>query len=286
MSKLPVIAMVIAGVGVATYALPWTASVSNSSDAIEEIQAPQVMLKVVEASPPPAWQTTYRPAEPQPHAVPSPGKSVLPPKRVAVAEVPPRVPIGQPDWGAAPAHDRASLARDIQRHLKRVGCYDGEVTGVWSPSVRRAMKSFTERMNATLPVDEPDFVLLAMVERHGSQACGRPCVHGQSDDTRCVPSTGVVAGAKMRPSSAVSDNQATASPNIATPFEGRMALAGPKAETGVPVVAPANSPAGDLAKAVPRVDKSHAAPHRGDRQRSRSTARRSMPAWAQPLAMP
>src|SRR5262245_2389990 len=49
--------------------------------------------------------------------------------------------------------DRAALARALQRELKRVGCYDGEITGVWTTSSRMAMKAFTEHVNATLPVD-------------------------------------------------------------------------------------------------------------------------------------
>ena len=41
-----------------------------------------------------------------------------------------------------------TLARELQKELRRVGCYDGEITGVWSSDARRAMKAFIERMNA------------------------------------------------------------------------------------------------------------------------------------------
>ena len=40
--------------------------------------------------------------------------------------------------------------------LRRVGCYGGELNGVWTPATRLAMKAFTERVNATLPVGDPD----------------------------------------------------------------------------------------------------------------------------------
>src|SRR5262249_32024588 len=40
--------------------------------------------------------------------------------------------------------DRAALARELQRELKRVGCYNGEITGVWTTSSRMAMKTFVE----------------------------------------------------------------------------------------------------------------------------------------------
>ena len=58
-------------------------------------------------------------------------------------------------------NDRASLARALQRELQRVGCYDGEINGNWSTSTRMAMKAFTDRVNASLPTDAPDYILLA-----------------------------------------------------------------------------------------------------------------------------
>ena len=68
-------------------------------------------------------------------------------------------------------NDRGAMARALQRELKRVGCYSGEITGVWTTSSRMAMKSFTERVNATLPVDTPDPVLLSLVQGHHDVAC-------------------------------------------------------------------------------------------------------------------
>ena len=47
----------------------------------------------------------------------------------------------QPSVGPGPMSDPAALARMLQRELKRVGCYDGEVSGVWSPASRAAMKA-------------------------------------------------------------------------------------------------------------------------------------------------
>jgi hypothetical protein len=85
--------------------------------------------------------------------------------------------------------DRDSLARELQRELRRVGCYEGKLNGVWTPATRRAMKTFTDRVNATLPVDEPDAVLLAMVQNQPERVCGKPCPvdQGLSEDGRCVP---------------------------------------------------------------------------------------------------
>jgi hypothetical protein len=67
--------------------------------------------------------------------------------------------------------DRAALARELQRELKRVGCYSGEITGAWTTSSRLAMKTFVEHVNAALPIDNPDPVLLSLVQSHRDRAC-------------------------------------------------------------------------------------------------------------------
>lgn len=110
---------------------------------------------------------------------------------------------------------RAKLARDLQHELKRVGCYEGEVDGSWGPGSRRAMNAFTERVNATLPVDEPDYILLTLVQGHRAAACGKSCPAGQvlSND-RCLPQS-VVAQAERKSkrtatATAVADSRATA----------------------------------------------------------------------------
>ena len=65
---------------------------------------------------------------------------------------------------AAPSSDPASLARALQRELKRAGCYNGEINGIWTPSTRQAMKTYTDIVNARLPVTNPDPVLLALIQ--------------------------------------------------------------------------------------------------------------------------
>ena len=49
------------------------------------------------------------------------------------------------------------------------------------------MKKFTDRVNATLPLDEPDYVQLALVQSHSDNVCGA-CPDGQSLSAsgRCV----------------------------------------------------------------------------------------------------
>jgi hypothetical protein len=85
--------------------------------------------------------------------------------------------------------DRSSVARELQRELRRVGCYDGELNGGWTPDTRKAMKAFMSRVNAAMPVEQPDLILLTLVQGHGDRACGIACPAGQAmaDDGRCLP---------------------------------------------------------------------------------------------------
>ena len=111
-----------------------------------------------------------------------------------------QIPDAAPKAAAVPG-DRASLARALQRELQRVGCYEGEVNGSWTTSTRMAMKAFTDRVNASLPIDAPDYILLSLVQRHEGRACGTNCPSGQllSDEGRCVPSAVLAKAAAPKP---------------------------------------------------------------------------------------
>src|SRR6478609_3570133 len=56
-------------------------------------------------------------------------------------------------------------------------------------SSRRAMQAFIERVNAALPIDQPDGILLTLVQSHPDKVCGTPCPVGQglSPTGQCVP---------------------------------------------------------------------------------------------------
>ena len=100
------------------------------------------------------------------------------PRRVAETAVPSPlvvVTIRQvPQSQAAPIpSDRATLVRELQRELIRVGCYSGPLSGVWTTTTRSAMKSFVDRVNAILPIEDPDAILLSLVRSHQGQGCAR-----------------------------------------------------------------------------------------------------------------
>ena len=86
--------------------------------------------------------------------------------------------------------DPTRLAQELQRELKRLGCYSQEVNGEWSPATRRAAKDFVDRVNAVLPVHAPDPVLLALLQSERRAVCGATCPAGQdlTKDGRCLPS--------------------------------------------------------------------------------------------------
>ena len=89
------------------------------------------------------------------------------------------------------------LARTLQSELQRVGCYDREINGIWTTSSRMAMQMFLERVNAALPFDEPNEILLSLVQAHNGAACRKPCPVGQTHTKSC-PSERLVA-AKFKP---------------------------------------------------------------------------------------
>ena len=75
---------------------------------------------------------------------------------------------------------RDAIGRELQKELKRVGCYAGQLNGAWTKSTRHAMNAFTDRVNAKLPTDQPDSILLALVQAYPNKVCGIPCPSGQS----------------------------------------------------------------------------------------------------------
>jgi hypothetical protein len=83
----------------------------------------------------------------------------------------------------------ASLARELQRELRRVGCYDGALNASWTLATRSAMKTFMSRVNAILPIDRPDEILLALVQGYPEKVCGVPCrvEEVRAADGNCTP---------------------------------------------------------------------------------------------------
>jgi hypothetical protein len=287
MSKAIGVILIAAGAAAIVYAA------APRPDSAGDLELPQQIgmvdtTRVANPSPPvaaPMPQPAFRRSQPAAN-----GEAVIPPfSAPVVVTVATRGGELQtaPGPKAAPVpRDRDSLARELQKELKRVGCYEGELNGVWTPSTRAAMKMFTERINATLPVDEPDPILFTLVQGQQDKVCGKPCPTGQglSQDGRCMPNAILAQTAKKmapapaaatvaavpprvlvqpaapdhKPTPAITGwtttTTAAATPPPTAPVaigpapEGRMALAGPTTEE-TPAAAPVDPQAAAAAAA-------------------------------------
>jgi hypothetical protein len=138
--------------------------------------------------------------------------------------------------------NRGSITLELQRELARVGCYDGEINGAWTASTRQSVKIFMERVNATLPTNQPDPVLLALVQGHSGNVCGASCPPGQAlaSDGRCMPTALIPAGPRKDAKLPTMTHAGWSTTTTVAPelIDGQMALAGPKIEstTSTPIL--------------------------------------------------
>jgi hypothetical protein len=195
--------------------------------AVQEKQAPE------RASPPAAATPQLAPKRAVP---PSAARSAATFSAPVVVTLPYRAELAPPPAAQKVARmprDRTSLARDLQLELRRVGCYGGELNGVWTPATRKAMKAFTDRVNATLPIEEPDDILLTLVQAHQGEACGKPCPAGQglSDDGRCLPGAILAQAAKKGTSHPCAGGQSAEKPTRDCALTATTAAAIPRAVT-------------------------------------------------------
>ncbi|MCC7250284.1 hypothetical protein [Hyphomicrobium sp.] len=187
----------------------------------EPQKAPIVLTASEMASLPVSRLESFSPGAPLLTAeIPAPSSSVLDylAQAFAPSEAPLKPPVPQPITAAAwksaivretPAQPKAAalepisrvaLARDIQRELQRVGCYLGEIDGIWGGGSKRAVLVFMDRVNASLPAREPDVFMLSLLKAQTSPVCGASCPRGQSLTAtgRCVPSTLMAQAEKPR----------------------------------------------------------------------------------------
>ena len=128
-----------------------------------------------------------------------------------------------PPQATAPPLAGMFLTRALQRELKRVGCYHGEINGEWTSSTRGAMQAFMDVVNAKLPVAEPNQVLLALMQSGLDRGCNESCHQHRGGQNGCL-GRGVTAKAFPNNKTA-----ATIAAPVNPPLKPPMALAGPKA---------------------------------------------------------
>ncbi len=119
----------------------------------------------------------------------APVQAALPPWSAQVTIVETSVPVRLTSSRVGSEKQRVELSRQIQHQLKRVGCYDGAMDGNWAGGTKAAMGAFLTKVNATLPHNDPDYILLTLLEGHVDKACGVSCTSGQTTGSsgRCAP---------------------------------------------------------------------------------------------------
>ena len=93
------------------------------------------------------------------------------------------------------------LVRQLQYELTRIGCYKGDINGIWTPSTRRAMDALIEKVNAKLPTARPEPVHLALAQGQHPRSCDQ-CPIGEEikSGRRCArPATDAVLAASIAP---------------------------------------------------------------------------------------
>jgi hypothetical protein len=253
--------MILAGVGTAAYLAP----AFETRDPVAEQRVSDVVA-ITTMGKAPAVSTAVAAPPPLPAPAVLPAYGSVPPaaavKPAPVALAPPPAVAQRPlaveplpvrrDTAALPAREgsRVALTRDIQRELRRVGCYAGDADGEWTPATRAAMKTFIDRVNATLPIDEPDHILKTLVQGHPGDACGKSCPAGQSmtGDGRCLPSAVLTKISPKRPingreTAAVQRKEAPAAASSWAPTVAAAPIAPPTAALAAPSGAAATAAA-------------------------------------------
>jgi hypothetical protein len=263
MSKASGIFLIAVGVGVAAYAMPFhnekgespTQEISAGQIVKTEVATPVTSMAVTPKAVPELEPSTSKPAV-KPTPVLAEPRNVTPPGKSTVVAILPRA-ADRPaavELKAPPTSipgDPVSLTRELQKELRRVGCYEGEINGSWTPASRRAMKTFTDRVNASLPMDRPDYILLRLVQSSPERVCGTGCPSGQSISGKgdCLPDAVLAQAARRgQPALPATSGKANSERSVATTSgwsttttvatrelpvvpDGRMALAGPSRET-------------------------------------------------------
>jgi hypothetical protein len=156
------------------------------------------------------------------------------------------------------------LARELHKELKRVGCYDGDITGTWTNSSRQAMRRFTDSVNAKLPLEEPDVVLLRLVQSQAQRVCA--CAAGSAEGAKAACSESAEAARKSLPDTRRDDGVGQSSTPLIVGAAATTAAAAtllarpePNAASARPIVAPP-SPGEEEARAPRSARQSGPAP--------------------------
>ncbi|MBW7965839.1 caspase family protein [Bradyrhizobium sp. BR 10261] len=95
----------------------------------------------------------------------------------------------EPASPSAPAMDPADIARLLQAHLKRVGCYGGSADGKWDESSQKALGLFNTSAQTKFDIKLASLDALDAVRSKTRRVCPPVCPQGERvDGDRCVQS--------------------------------------------------------------------------------------------------
>jgi hypothetical protein len=145
-----------------------------------------------------------------------------------------------------------ALAREVQKELRRVGCYEGESSGIWTPSSRLAAQRFVDRVNARLPTDKPDEFLLGLLRDQSDGICGQ-CKRDETLDPsgRCMPTALISKAAPPR--SIAADPASDSVRSDRTPAEQAQSL--PDATVSRRPLRPADTATKSWSRIIKKVDR-------------------------------
>lgn len=87
----------------------------------------------------------------------------------------------------ASATDVATLTRELQRELKRVGCDPGEADGVWGVKAETALKSFAGYTKIAVLTEQPTIGALDALMSQKLRVCPEQCSKGERlENGKCV----------------------------------------------------------------------------------------------------
>jgi hypothetical protein len=116
-----------------------------------------------------------------------------------------------PEPAAAVPGDRDGLIRALQRELRRVGCYAGSIDGTWGDAPKKAMRAFLLDINASLPVEHPDDILLRLLRGQERRVCHAACPEEWATAEGCS-ADGPAASARSAPESTIAAAEAHPEP--------------------------------------------------------------------------
>jgi uncharacterized caspase-like protein len=133
---------------------------------------------VVALAPPPA-----APEPPLAALMPPPADNPPPTPEAATPNI-----AALPEIARLPAEpDSATVARNIQLELVRLGCYSGKTDGGWEKPTRNAVANFNRYAHTRLPTDRPSDDLISALRGHDERVCPLACARGfRAHGDNCV----------------------------------------------------------------------------------------------------